>query len=503
MALTVRRLAAAPDPRVRMLVAGSGPDRPITWVHVSELDDPTPFLSGGELLLTTGLGFPAHSDARPDAHANARSYVERLSAAGVVGLGFGIGLSHGRVPDELLEAAEGAGLALLEVPRETPFIAISRAVSGALAADEYAAVTRTFTAQQELTKAALAPGGPDRLIRLLARQVDAWVALVDPAGAAIAVHPESARARLPAVAEEVARLRTHRGSVASGFAVDRDTVSLQPVGAGARRRAFLAVGKPGPLSAADRHLVNASVLLLTLGFEQATVRPEQLAALRTGLLQLALAGPAAQAREIAARAGVPLPADPFVVLVGLPAAGVGAARAEIDVGEGAFAAELDGALVVLAPVERADRLSADLSADAAFAVGLSAELTTDELADGHRRALRAADAARRTGRAVLPFAAIGSAGVTGLLDPGQAAAFAESLLAPLLEHDRTGRGDLVASLRSWLAHHGQWDPAAAALGVHRHTLRNRIRTAERLLDRDLGSPTVRSELWLALELLDG
>jgi purine catabolism regulator len=36
------------------------------------------------------------------------------------------------------------------------------------------------------------------------------------------------------------------------------------------------------------------------------------------------------------------------------------------------------------------------------------------------------------------------------------------------------------------------------MGVHRHTLRKRIRRAEDLLGRDLGSPGVRAELWLAL-----
>jgi PucR family transcriptional regulator, purine catabolism regulatory protein len=34
--------------------------------------------------------------------------------------------------------------------------------------------------------------------------------------------------------------------------------------------------------------------------------------------------------------------------------------------------------------------------------------------------------------------------------------------------------------------------------VHRHTLRKRIRRAEELLSRDLDSPGVRAELWLAL-----
>jgi purine catabolism regulator len=94
-------------------------------------------------------------------------------------------------------------------------------------------------------------------------------------------------------------------------------------------------------------------------------------------------------------------------------------------------------------------------------------------------------------------------GITGILDHDQVVAFAYSLLAPLIEHDQAGRGDLVESLRAWLAHHGQWDPSAAQLGVHRHTLRHRIRTVEELLGRGLDSPGTRAELWLALSVLPG
>lgn len=64
--------------------------------------------------------------------------------------------------------------------------------------------------------------------------------------------------------------------------------------------------------------------------------------------------------------------------------------------------------------------------------------------------------------------------------------------------DRARNGDLIESMRVWLEHHGQWEPAAARLGVHRHTLRKRIRRAGELLGRDLDSPGVRAELWLAL-----
>ncbi|MEV1178379.1 PucR family transcriptional regulator ligand-binding domain-containing protein, partial [Nonomuraea sp. NPDC049784] len=41
--------------RLRVLSGDSALDRPIRWTHLSELTDPTPWLQGGELLLTVGL----------------------------------------------------------------------------------------------------------------------------------------------------------------------------------------------------------------------------------------------------------------------------------------------------------------------------------------------------------------------------------------------------------------------------------------------------------------
>ena len=46
---------------------------------------------------------------------------------------------------------------------------------------------------------------------------------------------------------------------------------------------------------------------------------------------------------------------------------------------------------------------------------------------------------------------------------------------------------------------GRWNDAAESLGVHRHTLRHRIRRIERLTGRDLDSARDRVELWLALK----
>ena len=72
------------------------------------------------------------------------------------------------------------------------------------------------------------------------------------------------------------------------------------------------------------------------------------------------------------------------------------------------------------------------------------------------------------------------------------------LLAPLLTPEG---GVLLESARIWLRCNGAWEPAARELGVHRHTLRNRMTAVERALGVDLDDVDARTELWLALSLL--
>ena len=55
--LTVRDIANLPGLGLGLAAGAAGADNPIGWVHVSELPDPTPWLEGGELLITTGLEY--------------------------------------------------------------------------------------------------------------------------------------------------------------------------------------------------------------------------------------------------------------------------------------------------------------------------------------------------------------------------------------------------------------------------------------------------------------
>ncbi len=137
------------------------------------------------------------------------------------------------------------------------------------------------------------------------------------------------------------------------------------------------------------------------------------------------------------------------------------------------------------------------------AVGLSAPTGPTAAANAYRQAEQALSVARRRGRALVEHEDVAAGSVLPLLADDAVRAFADGLLRALREHDEKGRGDLVASLRAWLARHGQWDAAAADLGVHRHTLRYRMRRVEEILGRSLDDADVRMELWLALKATSG
>ncbi len=162
MALTVRDIVAIPGMKLKLL-AGEGPTmQPVRWVHSSELEDPTAWLKGGELILTTGMGVG-------NTVAKQRAYVRRLVDAGVAGLGLGLGFGHDRTPKAMITEATKHGFPLFEVPYPVPFIAITEAVFTRLLAEQYDTLQRAVEAEHVLTRAVLDGAGVDGIARL-ARQ---------------------------------------------------------------------------------------------------------------------------------------------------------------------------------------------------------------------------------------------------------------------------------------------------------------------------------------------
>ncbi|TDC15614.1 PucR family transcriptional regulator [Streptomyces sp. 8K308] len=482
----------------------------VRWAHASELADPVPWLDGGELLLTTGLKLAVHDQGEM------RAYVARLAGAGVVGLGFGVGVNHPEVPPALLGAARETGIPLLAVPRPTPFIAISKAVSAAIAAEQYRSVTAGFAAQRELTRAALSPGGQRSLLERLAGQVGGWAALYDLTGAVTAVAPGWAARRATRAAADVRRLadRPAPASVVTTGEPDDDRIELQSVGTGQLPRSVLAIGTATPLGPAERYAVQSAVALLTLTTERSRAFQAAEARLGGAVLRMLLSGEPDHARTVAGELYGGLLDAPLRVVVAeadaectaledlglvVESAAARAGEPVLAVADGADLVLLaaDGGAAVAALADHA-RIEPRGRADG-LVLGVSEPTGPSAVDTAYQHAREALLVARRRGRTLVEHDHVADGSIVPLLADEAVRAFADGMLRSLRDHDRRGRGDLLASLRAWLARHGQWDAAAADLGVHRHTLRYRMRRVEEILDRSLDDPDVRMELWLALK----
>jgi purine catabolism regulator len=321
----------------------------------------------------------------------------------------------------------------------------------------------------------------------LGRRLDAWAVVLDPRGQVQAGESPV----LSQLRNELPRLTA--GPASLTFELDGAEIAVQTLGVGARIRGYLAVGRGSRLTRADQQVLTTAASLLTVSFERSQVVEAATHRLRGGLLRLLLAGETELVAEIAADLWGALPAAPVrVVLASGPSRHRQAAVDRAEDTDAFHAPYGDSLLLVVGAEPELPGLHVGVSDPAEYG-GLDRAL---------RQAQRALAAAQRADLPVVRFAELADDGVLTLVDPEVAGVFADRLLAPLVEHDATGRGELIASLRAWLAHNGQWDPAAAALGVHRHTLRHRLAKVGQLLGRDLDSADTRAELWLALRLKD-
>ena len=76
--------------------------------------------------------------------------------------------------------------------------------------------------------------------------------------------------------------------------------------------------------------------------------------------------------------------------------------------------------------------------------------------------------------------------------------FRERLLGPLREYDDRRGGELVATLKAFLACDGSWSACASLMYLHVNTVRYRISRVEALTGRDLSALADRVDFFLAL-----
>jgi Purine catabolism regulatory protein-like family/PucR C-terminal helix-turn-helix domain len=104
-----------------LLTGESQLDRVVTWVHVAEVLDVGRLLSGGELLLSTGLEL---ARITPGARVH---YLHSLAQADLRGLGLELVQWMNEVPEEMLEAAKAIDFPIVVFRKEVRFAELTRA----------------------------------------------------------------------------------------------------------------------------------------------------------------------------------------------------------------------------------------------------------------------------------------------------------------------------------------------------------------------------------------
>jgi PucR family transcriptional regulator, purine catabolism regulatory protein len=469
--LTVRDIAALPGLELELAAGAAGADNPIRWVHVSELADPTPWLEGGELLITTGLGIGEHS--RPQ-----REYVRRLSDHGLAGLAFGVGFSWAEPPAALAEEAERLRFPLLAVPYDVPFIALTKAVAAQLANAQLARLERALTVHERLAQAVLESGGAPALLAILGDHVGCSLALVDEAGRVVGERHGS-------------RLEGCEHVLELPVVADGETWSLR---AGKQRE---------QLSEYDRLVLHHGQS--ALAFELSRRHAVSAAELRlAGDLLEDLEHDRLDEREIARRIAA-FGLDPqrgYAALLavadgGPPGEDVRAAAARVLDGRGDryLSASRRDRAAFLVPMDREEDALALAHELVAAAPGTRVGVGRPASGTGLGRSLLEARAALdAVAGPVASYQDLGSLELLLSLPGAALEAFVARVLGPA-----TGNSWLLESLAALLDSGCRWSEAADRLGVHRHTLRYRMDQLRKQTGRHPDDPAQRMELWLALK----
>jgi len=519
------------DLDVRLVAGEAGLGQAVRWVHISELEDPTPWLSGGELLLTTGMRLEG-----PDQQ---REFVARLAAHGLVGLGLGLGFAHETVPEALREAAEEHGFPLLEVPYEVPFIAVTEKAASHLVNEHYAVLQRALSAHERLERIVLSEHGLEGVVEALSTLISGPALIFDARGAELARcahgHPLSKGVVAELTEELRGRIRDgSRRGYAPGGELEGRALALPVVrtpsanGELLAPHAWLVAAKDaGPLSEFDRLTLHQAVTVVALELLRRRVADDTERRLAGDVLTAMVSGDLAGAElarrlepfGLGAKAGVLVLEPPRALRGEVEEALTAAVRDEAPGGLAAGTGPFSCALLPQphGAEPEAFELAERVRSRVAREVG-------QELPAGAGRAAPAAELRRafHEARCALEARTLaggddhGSADAGGppllatyrdlgsfqlllsLQDDDALRLFCDSILSPIEDGEGAYGGELMRSLEAFIECNGQWEKAARQLYCHRHTLRYRIRRVEELTGRSLNSARDRIDFWLAL-----
>ncbi|MFD3843805.1 PucR family transcriptional regulator [Streptomyces sp. NPDC058642] len=523
-ALTVADVLALPvlaagQPQVVTGVAHL--ERPVGWVHITELTDPASFLKGGELVLTTGMPLP-------DDVPGVRRYVDELANVGAAALVIELVRRYHRPPDALVDACRLRGLPLVTLAKDVNFLEVTQVVHALLLGNQADAMRRTQRIHEVFTALTLRGAGPEDAVRAAAEMCGRTVVLENLAHQALICEPSGGTVEEALTGwEQRSRATGANDPTATCGPAGWLTAPVEYQGERWGRVVMLPARTDGPAFGPEHITVlERTAMALTVArliHHTPWERTAHRNALRDLVDQRHRSAQDAHARCTAL--GLPTDRSRFVATLVDLRTGSGGTEAETQLlqelraaGASALVGELApdriGVLLALRPsqpwrpiVERLCGIALGLARQAVVSVG--SEITDlSDTARSFREALRVAEATP-PGQPLPPdrsFHELSDIGLHRLLytlrEDTRIQEYAEQQLGRLIDHDNQHGTDLLTTLRHYLEAAGNKTTAARRGGLSRETMYQRLRTIERLLGRDLESGEQRTELHAALMALD-
>ncbi|MFI9807140.1 PucR family transcriptional regulator [Streptomyces sp. NPDC052301] len=538
--ITVQRALELPGLRSGLPEILAGADRlgrTVRWVHAGEVPNIASLLKGGELLLTTGYGL----GTRP---AEQRAFVRTLAERGIAALVVELGPRFARLPSALVDTARAAGLPLVQLHREVPFVTVTEEIHTEIVNGHYALLQRAEEVHRRCTEALLGGGGVPQVLGILADFSGNPVFLEAADGRLLYAAGEGPEGADPLQVWEGLR-GPHKDAPPPAGSVLVDVPGGGPGTAGSVRARLVLLPVRSPLSPVHRIATERAAGILAVVLMQAR-QEEELAARGRGDFLTDLAegritaeDAPAQARVLGFKPGAG-PLLPVVMRIGdtLSPAGGTARASEAERGGGwavlarAVSEELAAVgvpvLLGVRPVE----------GRVPVLLGLRSESERSGVADRVAAALRAGveRAGMRRPGSPPPVVVVGVAGgwaaasaglrhaaetataaeglsdrpwydarrldidllLWRLRDHPDLAAFVDRAIGPLRDHDHRSKPPLLPTLQTYLAHAGRKAETARELHLNRQTLYNRLARIGELLGTDLDDPQTVLALSLAL-----
>lgn len=519
--LTMGDIARLPElaaGRPEVLVGEAALDAPVRWVHVSDSAGVARLLSGGELLLSTGSGWPSDPDLL-------RDFIVGLVDVGVAGLILELGTHYRWAPRVVVDAAREHGLALITLGREVKFVELTEVVHRQIIAQQTTALRARDEVRERFTGLALRGSPADYIVRQLAQTLGSPVVLESLAHEVVAAEvPPDLEVGLFTDWELRSRSAHRRGA-------EGDWLIVPVEARGIRWGSVIAL--PGPEHPAGR-LAVLEQGAIALAFGRLSAPVDEWARIgRRRLVDALLAGrystPAGAAARLSA-AGLPVDGrqlygmvisraqvEPELaiaaakelgrrdaagreqaggrVLVGSAPLGVAGPAATLLLSLPAHAVLDDHAATAFVRACTANPERAVASVGSA-ASGIDDALASLQEATDLARGRAGADGRGPVLRRVEDRPLIRL--VTTMRDDHRLLEHGERMLAPLIEHDLTRSGDLLDVLGAMLAHPANRTAAATASHLSRSVFYQRIALIEDLLGVDLDDGETQTALHLAL-----